>query len=281
MTALKMRRLIYTCVFDGFDRIFPPVVISPGVDYIVITDDRSLEVRGWQTHLVDISSFASPRCANRYYKMLGHTYIGDYDTSIYVDGNIRVLRRTNDYFASFEATNAAIGVYRHPARVSVAEEVNQCILRGQVLNPKAALDELEFYRSTGFPDSGGLIEAGVLLKNHRHRLLAPSMELWWEMFSAFQMRDQFSLPFVVWKIELPCHLIETSYRESNPFFGQYPHLKSSGVRKSYVYFRARSYDSWSCALISSLWHATWSLRRTVRKFFVNRGLATSPRKESP
>jgi hypothetical protein len=114
----------------------------------------------------------------------------------------------------------------------------------------------------GFPDAQGLIEAGVLLKNHRHEGLAPAMRLWWQLFERYRSRDQFSLPFVVWKHELPCFFIEQSFRAPNPYFGLYPHQGAGNQR--YARVMARSYDSPAYRLVLKIWNAKWHVQRSLR-----------------
>ena len=59
-----MRLLVYKCIFGGYDRVFPPLLVEKGVDYVIITDDASMQVKGWRTHVVDGQQFATPKAAN-------------------------------------------------------------------------------------------------------------------------------------------------------------------------------------------------------------------------
>jgi hypothetical protein len=260
-----MRLLIYTCVFADYDRIFPPVKIDPEIDYIAITDDPNLNVRGWRIKVVDIRGFGSARAANRYYKMLGHRVLTGYDAAMYVDGNIRLIGPISRLLVEFLQTNAALRVYRHPKRGSVAEEVAACIEVGKVSEPARLRAELDAYLSAGFPDLQGLVEAGVLLKNNNHPDLDGAMELWWTLFQKYDSRDQISLPYVLWKTDLPCDWLHRSYRTPNPYFGVYPHIAAKGVPRLYTYIAARSYDSIWHRLMLTIWHGKWSLQRGLRK----------------
>lgn len=260
-----MRLLVYTCVVAAYDRVFPPVRIEDGIDYVVITEDASLQVPGWRTQVVDAARFHSTRAANRHYKMLAHQLLPGYDASVYVDGNVRVLGPLSVLVEEFLATGAALGIYRHPLRQTIAEEIAACEHADKLVGSELAREEFASYRADGFPDDVGLVEAGVLLKNHSHPQLTPAMTLWWSLFERYETRDQFSLPYVLWKTKISCKWHPTSFRDPNPYFGIYPHLGSKHVSARYAYAAARAYDSPFYRALLGIWHAKWRLQRWLRR----------------
>ncbi|SFN31765.1 glycosyltransferase domain-containing protein [Dokdonella immobilis] len=259
-----MQLLVYTCVFGGYDRIYPPVEMDPSIDYVAITDDPALNVRGWRPHLVDNSQFSSARIANRFYKMLGHRILTGYDAGIYVDGNVRILGPSSRLLSKFLQTGTAVGLYRHSKRDCVRSEVATCIKMGKVDDARRIEEELNTYLSEGFPDRQGLVEATVLLKNHAHPELDSAMELWWNLYSRYGTRDQISLPYVLWKTGLPHHWNPGSFRDENPYFGVYPHFAALDVSARYAHTRARSYDSRFYLGLLAAWHAKWRIQRYFR-----------------
>jgi hypothetical protein len=260
-----MKFLAYTCVFDGYDRIFPPVRKDPALDYVVVTDDQDLRVDGWQTLVVDPTRFESPRVANRHYKMLGHRYFDQYAASVYVDGNIRMLGNASEPLSQLIDSNAALGLFKHPKRGSVAAEIAACVEHGKTTVSERNREELSDYRLDGFTDQQGLVEATVLLKNHRHLALDRAMSLWWTLFERYESRDQFSLPYVLWKTGVPYVWQARSFRDPNPYFGIYPHAGAKGVSPMFTYLSARSYDSNIHRWCLEAWHAKWWLQRRFRR----------------
>lgn len=260
-----MKRLIYTSVFGDYDRILPPVRREDGIDYVAVTDRQALSVPGWTSMAVDPTEIGGPRLANRHFKMLAHEIFPGYDASIYLDGNIRVLGNMSEFFARIEGSDAALGLYRHPSRSTVREEVEQCIRRRQVTDASAAFAELKDYRDQGFPDeAGGLIEASILLRNHRHPRLKGAMEEWWRLFRAHQSRDQFSLPFVLWRTGIPTVLFDDSFREPNPYFGWYPHAGAGTANPHYAVLMGKAHGSFAHRVALALWHLKWKLQRLSR-----------------
>jgi len=260
-----MRPLVYTCVLGGYDRVFPPIRPEPGLDHVIFTDDASLKVPGWRSEVVDMSRFTSVRKANRYYKMLAHRVLPHYDSSLYVDGNVRLLGKSSELFQRLHKGDTAMVLFRHGRRASVTEEIAKCLELGKIADPAMVQAEVAAHRAEGFPDDRGLVEATILLKNHRHPALDPAMALWWEQFERFGSRDQFSLPYVLWKTALPVQYFDFGFREPNSWFGVYPHRGAANVRPAYADLSARAYGSRLHWLALKVWQAVRALRRAVRR----------------
>lgn len=259
-----MKRLIYTAVFGGYDRVYPPVQPETGVDYFIVTDDSAVQVPGWRTFLADVGSFATLKAANLHYRALIHRVLPGYDASLYIDGNIRLLGTTAPLFEALEQSGAALMQYAHPFRHTVSEELEAVIAAGKLDDSDRAQQEVADYLADGFPDNLGLGETGVILKDHRHPKLDEAMTLWSELFQRHLSRDQLSLPYVVWKTDLDVAWIPGTFRDPNPYFALYPHVNAADVNPKYAHVSARSHDSGLYRLLLGAWHASWVLRRTVR-----------------
>lgn len=258
-----MARLVYTAVFGGYDRVFPPMVQEAGIDHVLVTDDAATAVEGWRTLVIDPAVHGSPKAANLHYKALMHRELAGYDASLYVDGNIRLTGRTSALFDRFEASGAALGVFPHPRRDTVADEVEACAAAGK--GDGAVLRaEYEAYRAEGFADDQGLIEATIILKNHTAPDLDPAMALWRDLFSRFRTRDQLSLPVVKARTGVSCVYHDFSFRDPNPWFGLYPHRGARGVPPLYADLVARGYDSLPHRAAAAAWRGWWSARRALR-----------------
>jgi len=260
-----MTYLVYTSVFGGYDRIFPPLIPESNVDYVIVTDDPALKVEGWRTHLVDVGGFASTSLANRYYKMLMYDVCSGYQASLYVDGNIRITGPMSDMFARFIEADVALKLFAHPQRGSVKAEVEHCIMTGQAFDPAGARAELAGYLADGFTDDLGLVEATILLKRHDIAGLDQAMQMWWELYRTHQNRDQFSLPYVLWKTGVSHSFHDFNFREPNPWFGMYPHRGDPEINARYADLYARSYDSLVHRGLLGMWHGTWAVRRWLRR----------------
>ncbi len=260
-----MRLLIYTSVFGHYDWVFPPVETAEDVNYILVTDNPETQVTGWQSLVVDSEKFESSRAASRYYKMLPQKAFPNFDYSLYVDGNIRLLGDIKPVFNEFIASKACLGLFKHPLRTSVQEEVEACLKAAKLVRTDRLKKELSFYQQEDFPDNVGLFEAGVMLRNHRHPDINPSMNCWWSLYQQFGSRDQFSLPYVIWKTGVPCAYHPYSFRDPNPYFGIYTHRGDDRAPRHYAYVEGRAYDSLFYASLLKSWHIYWTIRRALRK----------------
>lgn len=260
-----MRLLVYTCVIGGYDRVFPPIRSAYHVDHLLVTDDPNVEVEGWKTLIVNPAAFGSATLANRYHKMLMHRVRPGYDVSLYVDGNIRLLGDMARFVANTHADRNALTLFRHDRRDSVIEEIEICEKLGKLKDPLLARSRLESFREEGFPDNLGLVEAGVLIKDHRHAVTDVIMSEWWAEYSKAPTRDQLSLPHVLWKSRAPVGYHAFNYRSPNPWFGIYPHRGTKNMTPAYADLCARSYDSTLHRAALRCWKTGRSLRRRLRR----------------
>lgn len=255
---------LYTFVFGGYDRIYPPTQDEPNVDYIIFTDDAELSVPGWQTYCVDSSRFQSPKAAAVYHMALAHRVVTGYDLSILTGGNIRRIGPLRPMMERFAKLNTAMGVYAHPVRTRIAEEADTCINDGKVHNPDLLRQQIETYQSEGFPDDIGLIETGVMLRNHNQPDLDRVAEAWWAEFERWPTRDQISLPIALWRTSVQPTLLNGSFRDEGAGFHISPHASRTDVRPFYSYVHAMSPVSLPYRLILNVWHGLWAVRRKLR-----------------
>ena len=237
------RFLVYTCLVGDYDWLLPPVVKDGQTDYVVFTDNPSLNVEGWRVVSFDVDQFSSPLLASRYYKMLGHHLLPEkhYQASVYVDANIRLLGRLSSLIEGLLASEAALCVFRHPLRETVIEEIHTTTTVGKAPGEASWL-EYKRMQEVGFDQQVPLIEATIMIKNHCHHTMHQAMECWWEWFKKYSTRDQHSLPYAIWQTDLDVIFHNFSFREPNPYFAIYRH-KWKAPSPLYHYLEGRSYDS--------------------------------------
>ncbi len=266
------RRLVYTAMFGNYDFVLPPMAQTSDCEFHIFTDDAALQVDGWHTHIVDLSQFISGKHANLHFKSCVFDELPDFDISLYVDANVRILGPLDHLFTQFEQSGAGIGVYRHPLRNSVEEEVNHCLfVAGKVADCPELHDQIAYQKEQGFKDDVGLIEATIIFKNHNDPSLVVAMRMWESGFNRFGTRDQFGLPFVLWKAGTNIWYQDHNFREPNPYFGLYPHL-TNDVNPRYVYVAAHAYERPLFKLMLEAWHIRWRLKRGWRRL-LGKGVA--------
>jgi len=248
----------YTCftsVFGDYEPVWDPYRPDADIDFVIVTDDSSYKGL-WVLEHVDSNAHGTARLANRFQKMRFHETLPANGISVYIDANIRPMAPLTPLFESFAKSGADVGLYRHYSRQSVQAEAEACLARGKVDDPESVDAELNFYEAQGFPDSDGLWEGSIIFKRHNSEKLQPAMVDWWNLYSRFQTRDQFSLPFIIWKHDLEVFdLGEGSSGVEKPFVHlQHAHAQLRHQLARYLQARAPE---------NVLWNSSYKIARLL------------------
>ena len=85
-----MKRVIYTCITGGYDKLREPEAVDGDFDYICFTDAAVSSEEGvWQIRPIPYSC-EDPTRLSRYVKLLPHKVLGEYDESLWIDANIAI-----------------------------------------------------------------------------------------------------------------------------------------------------------------------------------------------
>lgn len=244
-------RTAYTSVFGEFEKVWSPLHHHTGVQFIAVTD-QTRAPKGWTHKTQSSAELPTPRLMNRHEKML---FQPAGSTSLYMDANVRPIRNLRPLFDSFEESKADLALYPHYTRASVRAEAEACIQRNKVRYPDRVAAELDLYANEGFPDNAGLWEGSVIFKNHQSPKLTSAMSEWWDLYSRFENRDQFSLPFIIWKHRLTVLNLDTLSQGREHYFHRVQHSSDGLINRTARYLQARAPES-------SFWS---SLHRTMRR----------------
>ncbi len=214
---------VYSCVTNGYDLLFPPAIQRRDVKFALFSD-LSQTFGAWRLLPLQID-LACPISSNRHHKFFPHRLFPNADYSIYIDGNIGIIGDISALIDEFIASNAAIGVFRHRDRKNVLEEVIACIDKGRFddADMLSYTGQIKFMLSDGMPDDQPLTDNAIIFRSHKHEKLTQAMDDWWAQFNTYTKRDQISLPYVLWKNNVPTKIWNWSFRERNEYFEKYPH----------------------------------------------------------
>ena len=239
-------QIVYSSVFGGFEKAWAPIGQDPSTQTILVTDSPQRR-SGWSQQRHEPKDLGSARLSNRFQKMLFYRSLDPRSCSVYIDANVRPIESLGPLFNAFENSGADIGMYRHYARSSVATEAQACLARNKIDNPDSLAQELAHYQHEGFPDTGGMWEGSVIFKRHSSERLSAAMDEWWELYSRFQTRDQFSLPFVIWKHQLEVYDLDDHRPGREHYFVRLQHSDAGFRNKLARYLQARAPENafWS------------------------------------
>jgi hypothetical protein len=185
---------VYTALFGGYDVLQEPVAETT-CDFICFTDDPSLRSRTWK--IVHLPLTMEPALMNRHVKLHPHLYLAGYQTSIYVDANLRVRRDPASLVDTYLAARP-FAAPRHPVRNCVYDEIQQCISTGKT-DARSGHAQADRYRREGYPAGNGLSENRVLIRRHHDPTVTSLMDAWWTELMAGVKRDQACLQVVCWR----------------------------------------------------------------------------------
>lgn len=231
----QARTAIYTAIFGGYDVLREPKVIPSSCDFICFTDKKQ-DVPIWQMREV-AAPHDDPTRNARMYKILPHRFLGGYEYSVWIDGNMLVRGDVNELIDTY-LKDARVAAYDHRyARHRDREESpdsRSCIYkeadfllelakRGRVKDdPKLIKTQVERYRKEGYPADHGMLLSTVFLRRHNDPDVVCTMERWWDELKRGSKRDQMSFNYAVWKENLRVAYIKENVR-NNKYFLHMPH----------------------------------------------------------
>ncbi len=194
----------YTAIFGGYDELKKPAFYkSDQHDFVCFTDNKELirKNNGWRVVLVE-KIYRDPRRTARIFKVLNHYFIQGCEYSIWTDGKNELIEDFSPFIQKWESVE--FKAFPHYSRNCAYEEAKACIEEKKDL-PEYLEPQMEKYRAAQFPKHQGLMNSSVVIRNHQSKKVSRAMEAWWEEIDAHSVRDQVSLPYVLWKngIETP------------------------------------------------------------------------------
>ncbi len=215
---------VYSCVTDDYDIILPPVPLRKSEIQFVLFCASQNSCKGWHS-VPCVRQLKSGILTNRFHKFFPHLLFPNAEYSIYVDGNIGIIGDILVLLDQFIESGAAIGLFRHRDRATVAQEMIACLDMEKFDKDDRLRYEMQVNNMylEGMPESQTLTDNAVIFRRHKHPSLAVAMDDWWAQLHTYTKRDQVSLPYVLWKNNVPTKIWNWNFRERNAYFEKYPH----------------------------------------------------------
>ncbi len=213
--------VIYTAIIGNIDRLWTPHPSHGNVKHIAFVDSHKREVGSWAGTPVGIprttghidtpnpiweQRVVEPRWDNRrtarHYKTMPHLYMPDADIWLWVDGNVRVKRHPFDIIGKYHGDFVTL---KHPDRQCSYVESMFCAKVNK--DKQEVLDaQREHYKKLGFPSDAGLVETRAVIRRNTAKIRLLN-EAWWSQIEQWSLRDQVSLPFVMWSMDMKIKLM--------------------------------------------------------------------------
>lgn len=192
---------IITSLVGNCDLLNDPSIIYDNADYFAFVDVENYSGlwnirKPYQFSKID--RFSNRRNA-KIFKILPQLFLPKYDYFFWVDVTHDVLVNPQEIIDEYLVEND-MAVFNHRERDCVYNEANA--IRKAKKDDDYLLDiHLEFLRDEKMPYEYGLFELPAFVRKNNDRMTEMSL-CWWEQICAFCSRDQLSLPYVFWKLNI-------------------------------------------------------------------------------
>jgi hypothetical protein len=221
----EVKIAVYTCITGNYDKLIPPRHVDSRLDYFCFTDNEEIIDAPWSFKSLALSELDN-KDKNRYVKMHPHKLFPDYDMTVYLDGNIEIVGDLYDFILNMYAREESLFVYNHLERNCIYSEAAACAYYSHYWLWNVA-KQMRTYSAIKYPMNNGLVSANILIRKNTSAL-AKLMDAWWEAYCSGVKRDQLSLPFVSWKLDIPIHYLgQNDFR----YFQSTVHLVKKGSLK--------------------------------------------------
>lgn len=241
---LSFTQEVYVCtvLIGDYDFLMPVTQYDYNQNWhYVCFSDKKKKIKGWQfRELPKEISGLSAFLKSRYIKVFCESIIGKPGVYIYIDANIQLEKKFSDLFTKFLNSNLPIGLFMHPDRNNIYEEFYSATRASKIKGvEKIAKNQLEKYKkSSSFAQTNLLFENNIIFKKYKSRELDTLMKQWWAELEKWPTRDQFSLPFVVFKSKIEYQQFNLNKRVDNKYVFIHGH-KEKNFRDIHAYMFAR------------------------------------------
>lgn len=206
--SYKLPRIaVYTVSTGGYDQIREPKYVDEGIDYFVFTKSKIKQNSVWK--VLDVGQECqnmTPLEQARFVKTHPHLYFKDYDISIFIDGNIQILKDIKPLIFTMMDAHKKIAIHRHNYRDCIFDEARIIWAQGRA-KIKDILSQVLCYKREGFPRHFGLFETNVIIRFHNDQKCIEVMETWWNEINNRTKRDQLSFTYALWKNGLSSNFV--------------------------------------------------------------------------
>lgn len=205
--------IVYTAVFGDYDTVRAPE--HPGnARWVCITDGEPAP-EPWETVQVAPWTWGDPRRRARTYKVRSHRWFTD-NVVVWLDGNVTLNVPPESLLWYIE--NADIAVVDHFRRDHYAE-ADACLALGKG-DPDLIKMQVEAYRDENCPPCP--VVSTFLMIRRQTPAVVTLNDMWWKQLRRYSLRDQISLPYVLWRLCMPVTTIPGDSHSGRDFV-RHPH----------------------------------------------------------
>ena len=192
---------IYTCITGNYDKFIEPCCFDNAVfDYYLISDNKpnDLSVFQWiDSKTVIPDEIRNHARRNRYVKILGNELFSEYCYSVYIDGNMCIIRDVSKFVQKIG--KYGIALYTHSSNKDCIYAEGMDCIEQKKDSADVIYNQMQKYRREGLPKHYGLFACGLIVRENNNPMVKTIMREWWREVYMYSYRDQLSFTYVLWK----------------------------------------------------------------------------------
>ena len=197
-----MKKVIYSCITGGYDDVCRHIYVDASWDYVLFTDNKYLlglrRYFHWEIRPLMYAKMGNVKNA-RWHKINAHKIFPEYDISLWIDGNIVIMKPEFFYrLNTFIEQGHPIVIPPHPARTCIFDEA-KTIIELKIDNKNTVAQQMRIVRLYRYPKNNGLNETCIILRRHNNKKIQKLQRIWWRMVKNYSRRDQLSYNWAAWR----------------------------------------------------------------------------------
>ncbi len=197
-----MKKTVLTYIFNDYDQLRDPSVVTPNWSYVCRTD-APMQANVWRPQVVahEPPRETDPKRRASLTKIEHYRHVpADCDICVTIDGSTHINTNLDQFLSQHWTPDTDLLIATHPTRSCIYDEAI-AVLHAKLDDPSIVIQQMERYAAVGFPRQYGLFGTRMMVKNNRSEQLHLVCQLWADEYRKGSRRDQLSLNFAIWKAE--------------------------------------------------------------------------------
>ena len=239
-----MKVYVCTALIGDYDFLLPVNQYEYNKNWnFICYSDKKRNIKGWEfRELPEQTSGLSVFLKSRYIKVFCESIDDNPGIYIYIDANIQLQKKFIFLYEQFIKSNLSLGLFSHPYRKNIFEEFEVTLNNNKLKNiNELAHNQIEKYsEDVNFTKTNLLFENNMIFKISGDIKVKKLMKQWWDELKKWPSRDQFSLPYVVYRSDLKYFLTELDKRKDNDYVSIHGHkMKNFRDVHSFIFARRK------------------------------------------
>lgn len=216
INTMNKKIVVYTCIVGNYDKLNEIKYQEENVDYVCFTD-QPFTSHIWQIRPIpeELNNLTHIK-RQRYIKVNAHVFFKEYDFSVWVDGRVNIIGSIKNVINSLLFDKYKIHLPIHPDRICIYKEADICKKLNKD-NYKTIDEQILKYKQEKYPEKYGLVQTGILVREHNNVICKNLMERWWGEIEQHSHRDQLSFNYTSWKLGIDFNYLDKNLFHSNTF----------------------------------------------------------------